>query len=324
MTQYPLTKKEIEEAHERIFPFINRTPVMQSGTLDSYAGCKLYFKCENFQKVGAFKARGAVNAVFSLSKEERQKGVSTHSSGNHAQALAYAAGLSGIPAWIVMPETAPQVKKDAVKGYGGKIIECAPTLEARESTLDKVVAETGAHVVHPYNDPRIIAGQATAAVELMEEVNDLDAIITPVGGGGLLSGTVLSAHYFSTGVRVYAGEPKGADDAFRSLEKGEIVPSVGPNTIADGLLTSLGGLNFDIIMQGVESIITVSDEEIIAAMRWLWERMKIIVEPSGAVPLAAVLRRKEIFEGKKVGVIISGGNVGLEDFFDGIKRKDSL
>ena len=315
MAEYPITRQDILESHQRIEKYIHRTPVHTSDTLNKFSGGELYFKCENFQKVGAFKARGAVNAVLSLSEEEREKGVATHSSGNHAQALAYAAGIMHVPAWIVMPSTAPGVKKNAVRDYGGKIIECKPTLADREETLRKVVEETGAAFVHPYDDPRVITGQSTAARELLAQVEALDAIVTPVGGGGLLSGTILAAHYFSPGTKIYAGEPLGADDAWQSLRAGKIIPSIRPTTIADGLLTSLGQLNYDIIRQGVEEIITVTEEQILEATRWLWERMKLVVEPSGAVPLAAVLKRQDLFRGQRVGIILSGGNVSLDTYF---------
>lgn len=283
-----------------------------SRQLNELTGAKIYFKCENMQKVGAFKMRGAANAVFALKPEERQKGVATHSSGNHAQALALAARLAGIKAYIVMPRTAPKVKVAAVEGYGAEIIFCEPNLQARESTLQEVVARTGATFVHPYNDERVIVGQATAAKELFEQVKSpLDIVLTPVGGGGLLSGTVLSARCFSPATKVWGGEPEGADDAYRSLKEGILIPQTGPNTLADGLLTSLGDKTFAIISKGVEQIITVTDEEIIEAMRFLWERMKLVVEPSGAVPLAAALKERVVLEGKQVGIIISGGNVDL-------------
>ena len=315
MTAITISRQNIEEAQRRIQPYINKTPVMSSSSLNAATGSDLYFKCENFQKVGAFKARGALNAILSLTNKDRNKGVATHSSGNHAQAVAYAAGLLGIPAYIVMPKNAPEVKKKAVKDYGGKIVECLPTLEARESTLREVINDTGAIAIHPYDDEVIITGQATAAKELFSQVANLDVVVTPVGGGGLLSGTILAAKYFSPATKVYAGEPEGANDAWKSLQEGKIIPSVAPNTIADGLLTSLGILNFEIIRPGVEDILTVSDKLILEAMRWLWERMKLVVEPSGAVPLAAVLKQPEIFQGKKTGIILSGGNVGLEGFF---------
>ncbi len=304
-------KSTIEQAHERISTFVHRTPVLTSKQLNELAGASLYFKCENFQKVGAFKFRGACNAVFSLSKDELKKGVVTHSSGNHAQALALAAKIKGIPAFIVMPENAPIVKINAVKGYGAEIIFCTPTLTARESTTEEVIERTGATFIHPYDDFRIIAGQATAAKELIEEIDNLEVLITPVGGGGLLAGSALSAKYFGRNIEVLAGEPNGADDAYKSLQAGEIIPSLHPDTIADGLLTSLGEKNFPIIREEVKKIICVSDDEIIAAMKLLWERMKIVVEPSGAVPFAAVLRNKEQLKDKSVGIILSGGNVDL-------------
>ena len=283
--------------------------------MDQIAGCSLYFKCENFQKVGAFKARGAVNATLSLKEEQRKHGIATHSSGNHAQAIAYAASILGIKAYIVMPENAPPIKIEAVKGYGADIVFCKPTLESRESELKKVVQETSAYFIHPYNDYSVIAGQATAAYELYQQKFNLDCLITPVGGGGLLSGSLLSTNYFSTETSVFAGEPIGADDAYRSLQKGEIVPSIKPDTIADGLLTSLGDKTFKIIKDNVKEIILVDDDQIIKAMQLLWERMKIIVEPSGAVPLAALLKEKDIFAGKNIGIIISGGNVDLKKRF---------
>lgn len=310
LSQKPV--ETIRQAHQRIKPYIHETPVLQSRQLNELFGAHVYFKCENFQKVGAFKMRGAANAVFSLKPEERQKGVATHSSGNHAQALALAARLAGMPAYIVMPKTAPKVKVAAVQGYGAEIIFCEPTLKARESMLQEVVARTGATFVHPYNDARVIAGQATAAKELFEQVDiPLDIVMAPVGGGGLLSGTVLAARCFSPATKVWAGEPEGADDAYQSLQEGKIVPQTAPNTIADGLLTSLGEQTFAIISRGVEQIITVSDKEIVAAMRFLWERMKLVVEPSAAVPLAAAMKEKEVLEGKHIGIIISGGNVDL-------------
>jgi threonine dehydratase len=275
-------------------------------------GAKLYFKCENFQKVGAFKFRGASNAVLSLSKEESSKGVATHSSGNHAAALALAASMQGIPAYIVMPENAPEIKKKAVAGYGGIITFCEPTLKAREETLDKLVKETGAIVIHPYNNFNVICGQGTACKEFLEEIKDLDIIVSPVGGGGLLSGTALSAKALKPGMKVYGAEPSNADDAFRSFHSQEIIPSVNPHTIADGLLTSLAPVTFEIISKNVDEILCVSEESIIAAMQMIWERMKIIIEPSSAVTLAAVMQNPEIFNGKKTGLILSGGNVDLK------------
>jgi threonine dehydratase len=307
-----ITRETIEQAHERIRPYIHRTPVMTSAGLNETAGCLLYFKCENFQKIGAFKARGAMNAVLSLTPDQRAKGIATHSSGNHAQAVARAAKLVGVPAYIVMPKTAPEIKKRGVRGYGGQIFECEPTVESRESMLADVIRKTGAAEVHPFNNYAVIAGQATAAKELIEEMNEkLDVILAPVGGGGLLSGTLLAVKYFSPETTVIAGEPAGSDDAWRSLQSGKI-ETAQSNTIADGLLTSLGDKTFPIIRDHVKEIITVTDAEIVAAMRLIWERMKIIVEPSCAVPFAAVLKAKEKFAGKKVGIILSGGNVDLE------------
>jgi len=305
----------IESAAFRIGKHINRTPILTCQTINLLAGATLYFKCENFQKVGAFKFRGATNAVMSLSKTDATNGVATHSSGNHAQALALAAATRNIPAYIVMPENAPSVKVNAVRGYGGKITFCKPTLEARESTLAKVVQETGATEIHPYNNYDVICGQATAAKELIEKIDGLDYIIAPVGGGGLLSGTALSAHYFSPKTTVLAAEPAGADDAFRSLAAGKIIPSVNPNTIADGLLTSLGTLTFPIIQHYVKEILLANELDIIEAMHLIWERMKIIVEPSAAVPLAAILKKNRenngFWNGKSIGIILSGGNIDL-------------
>ncbi|SHI01476.1 threonine dehydratase [Chryseolinea serpens] len=303
-------QQTIQQAHARITPYIHRTPVMTSAGIDEQAGCQLYFKCENFQKIGAFKARGAMNAVLSLSESARAKGVATHSSGNHAQAIARAAKIMGVKSYIVMPRTAPEVKKRGVRGFDGEIFECEPTLAARESTLADVIRKTGATEIHPFNNYDVIAGQATAAKELFEEAKDLDVIIAPVGGGGLLSGTALATKYFSPATQVFAAEPAGADDAFRSMQSGKIEPSQS-DSIADGLLTSLGDKTFPIIRELVKEVITVTDAEIVAAMRLIWERMKIVVEPSCAVPLAAVLKSKEKFKGKRVGIILSGGNVDL-------------
>jgi threonine dehydratase len=302
----------IRAAAERIRPYAHRTPVLTCSSLDAMAGAELFFKCENLQKVGAFKFRGAANTVFSLSEKEASAGVATHSSGNHAQALALAARLRGIPSHIVMPENSPKVKVAAVRGYGARIVFCAPTQKDREQTLERVVAETGATFIHPYNNPGIIAGQGTCALELLEQVSDLDLVMAPVGGGGLLSGTALSCHYLRPEVRVIAGEPKGADDAFRSLRDGRIYPSENPQTVADGLRTSLGTLTFPIIRRYVERIVTVEEESIVAAMRHVWERMKVLIEPSAAVPLAAILEGGVEAVGKRIGIILSGGNVDLD------------
>ncbi|HYG19949.1 MAG TPA: pyridoxal-phosphate dependent enzyme [Ohtaekwangia sp.] len=306
-----INRNTITEAHERIRPFIHRTPLMTSTWLEGQTGARLFFKCENFQKIGAFKARGATNAVQSLPLDERRNGVAAHSSGNHAQALALAAQVTGIPSFIVMPANAPQIKKNAVRGYGGQVFECEPTIQAREAMLEEVVRKTGATEIHPFNNEAVIAGQATAALELLEDAPALDIIIAPVGGGGLLSGTALAASYFFPATTVIAAEPEGADDACRSMQSGKIEPSQSAS-IADGLLTSLSERTFAIIREHVKDIITVSDAEIVGAMRILWERMKIIVEPSGAVALAAVIKAKERFLGKSVGIILTGGNVDLK------------
>lgn len=305
------TLQDIQQAAERIKPFVHRTPVLTCESLDQRVGASVYLKCENLQKVGAFKFRGACNAVFSLSKEEAARGVCTHSSGNHAQALALAAKMRGIPAFIVMPNNAPQVKKDAVAGYGGQISFCEPTLEARENILEGIRLNTGANFVHPYNNECVIAGQGTAALELLEDAPDLDVIMTPVGGGGLLSGTAIAAAESKKGIRVIAGEPEQADDAYRSMREGKIMPSLHPRTIADGLLTSLGTLTFPIIRERVEQIVTVGEVGIIDSMRFIWERAKIVIEPSAAVAVGVLWERKIDLSGLKVGVILSGGNVDL-------------
>jgi threonine dehydratase len=306
------TLDDILAAAKRIRPYAHRTPVLTNVSLNEKVGAHVYLKCENLQKVGAFKFRGACNAVFSLADQEAVRGVCTHSSGNHAQALALAARMRGIPSYIVMPDNAPAVKKAAVAGYGGQITFCEPTLEARETTLAGIVAETGAAVVHPYNDERIIAGQGTAALELLEDLPDLDMIITPVGGGGLLSGTSVAATGIKPGIRVIAGEPEMADDAYRSHQAGKILPSVKPTTIADGLLTSLGTITFPIIQKNVEQIVTVSEKGIIDSMKFIWERAKIIIEPSAAVAISVLWEKNMDLSGLKIGVILSGGNVDLE------------
>ncbi|TVR68649.1 MAG: pyridoxal-phosphate dependent enzyme, partial [Marinilabiliales bacterium] len=303
--------QDVLDAHERIAGWVHRTPVLTSRAIDRIAGCELLFKCENFQKVGAFKFRGATNAVFSLDPASAGKGVATHSSGNHAAALALAASNRGINAHIVMPVSAPDIKKKAVSGYGAEITWCEPTLEARESTLEKVVSSSGATFIHPYNNFEVISGQATAAKELIEETGPPDIIIVPVGGGGLLSGTAITAKSMSSRTRVLAAEPEKADDAYRSFRTGVLQPALPPATVADGLLTSLGPLTFRIVREYVDDIICVSEQGIVDAMRLVWERMKIIIEPSSAVPLAAVLNNRDLFAGTRTGIILTGGNADL-------------
>lgn len=305
------TFNDVILAHEIVKDYAHRTPVMTSISINEILGAELFFKCENFQKVGAFKFRGACNAVFSLSEKDAQKGVATHSSGNHAAALALAARMRGVKAHIVMPENSPEIKKKAVAGYGAGITFCEPTLVARESTLAKVVEETSATVVHPYDNFHVIAGQGTAAKELIEDKDQFDIIMAPVGGGGLLSGTALATKELLPSCKVIAAEPAGADDAFRSFHSKKWVPSNNPKTIADGLLTSVGERNFAIILDKVDDVVTVSEEAIVEAMRMIWERMKIIIEPSSAVPLAAILEKKVDVQNKKVGIILSGGNLDL-------------
>ena len=307
-----VTREDLLEAQKNVTQFVHRTPVLTSSGLDAMFGCSLYFKCENFQKTGSFKMRGACNGVALLLAEGAVSRVATHSSGNFAAALALAAATRNIPATIVMPRSAPLVKKKAVVGYGADIVECEPTLQAREETLAEVVKNTGATFLHPYDDPRIIAGQATCAMELIEDKEGLDWIVAPVGGGGLVSGTALAAHYFSPGTRVKAAEPAGADDAYRSLEAGRILPSERPNTIADGLLTSLGRHTFPIIARYVDQVVLVDDADIMYCLRTILQRLKIVVEPSAAVALAAIGKAKEHFNGARVGVILSGGNVDLD------------
>lgn len=302
---------DVIKAHDLIRGYIHRTPVMSSKSINAIFNAEIFFKCENFQKAGAFKFRGATNAIMSLPDEEAKRGVGTHSSGNHAAALCLAARMRNIPAHIVMPRTAPKIKIKAVEGYGGKITFCEPTLEARESTMEKVLEQTGAAFIPSYNHFKIIAGQGTAAKELLEDTGSLDIVMAPVGGGGLLSGTAISVKAITPETKVIAVEPANADDAYRSFYSGKIIPSVNPDTIADGLLTSLGTLTFAIILGKVDDIVTVKESSIIEAMRMIWERMKIVVEPSGAVPLAALVEKKIDFPGKRIGIILSGGNVDL-------------
>ncbi len=305
------TFADIVSAHKKILPYIHRTPVHTSNSLNQIAGCNLYFKCENFQKVGAFKARGALNAVLSFPKNELTNGIATHSSGNHAQAIAYAGKIVGTKATIIMPSNASAPKVSAVRSFGADIIFCEPNQKSREEALKTFVEKTNAKFIHPYDNFFVIAGQGTASKELLEDFPNLDFILTPVGGGGLLSGTSITTKAISNKTKIIGVEPKGADDAFRSLSDNKIYPSIEPKTIADGLLTSLSEMTFTIIKKNVYQILTVSEESIVEAMKLIFERMKIVVEPSGAVPLAGILEFPNIFDGKNVGIILSGGNVDL-------------
>jgi len=308
-----VTLQEIICSHHRIENFIHRTPVLNSQSLDQLTGTKLYFKCENFQKAGAFKFRGATNAVQQLSKEELGQGVATASSGNHGAAVAMAVTKEGGKVTVVMPDNSSPIKVENVKRNGGSIIYCKPRQESRERVLHDFVAETGSVIIHPYNDKHIIAGQGTAALELLEDQSDLDVIITPLSGGGLLSGTLCAAKNIKPDIKVYGAEPKEADDAYRSLKAGKRLENETTHTICDGLRAQIGEINFPIIKDMVDDIITLKEVEIIDAMRMIWERMKIIVEPSSAIVLAAVVKNTEIFKNKKIGLILSGGNVDLDD-----------
>ena len=308
----PLDLAAIRIAHDRIRPHIHRTPVLTSARLDAASGSSLFFKCENFQKVGAFKARGATNAVFALDDETAKRGVATHSSGNHAAALSRAANLRGIAAHIVMPSNSPKVKVRAVEGYGGRIVFCEPNQRAREEACARVIAETGATLIHPFENEEVMAGQGTIAIELLEDVPDLDLFLCPVGGGGVLCGTAIAAKSLRPEIRVIAVEPAGADDAAQSFRQHRLIYQEQKNTIADGLRTNLGAPNFELIQRYVDDIVTVSDEAIVAAMRGIWETMKIVVEPSGAVPYAAVLGERVDLRGKRVGLVLTGGNVDLD------------
>jgi threonine dehydratase len=303
---------DILEARNRIAPHVRRTPVLTSAALDRMIGARLHFKCENLQHVGAFKARGATNAVMALPEDVARRGVVTHSSGNHGAALAFAASLRGIPAWIVMPENAPAAKQANVRAHGGQIRFCAPTLAARETTCAQVQAETGATLVHPFDDNHVIAGQGTAALELVEQVHSLDAVMTPCGGGGLLSGTAIAVRGARPHVEVYGAEPRGADDAYRSLAAGHVIPQHDPRTIADGLRTSLSERTFEALSKYVTALATASEESIVAAMRLSWETLRIIVEPSSAVPLACLMERTLELPGREIGIVITGGNVDLD------------
>ena len=303
---------EVLIAHERIKRHVHLTPVLTSRFIDKEVGANLFFKCENLQKAGAFKARGASNAVFSLTSGQASKGVATHSSGNHGTCLSYAAARRGIPCTVVMPRTAPQAKKDAVRGYGGKVVECEPSTSSREQVFAEVVAESSAEFVHPYNDARVIAGQGTCSKELIEQVDGLQAVIAPIGGGGMVSGTCLTLSNLAPDIKIIAAEPEQADDAYRSLKAGEIIAHDPPNTVADGLKVPLKELTWHFVQRHVEDILPVSEQEIVDAMKLIWQRMKLIVEPSSAVTLAAILKNKERFSGQRVGVILTGGNVDLE------------
>lgn len=311
-TGQDLTIEDVRTAHERIKPYIHNTPVLTSTYLDGLSGAELFFKCENFQKAGAFKVRGASNAVFGLTDEQAKNGVATHSSGNHALSLSYAAGRRGIPCHVVMPRTAPQAKKDAVKGYGGIITECEPSTTSREAVFAEVQAATGAEFVHPYNDARVIAGQGTCSLELIEEIKDLDCIVAPIGGGGMISGTCLTVSNLAQHIKIYAAEPDQADDAARSFRAGHIIADDAPVTVADGLKVPLKENTWHFVSQFVEDVLTASEQEIIDAMKLTWQRMKIVMEPSCAVPLAVILKNPDIFAGKRVGVIVTGGNVDLD------------
>lgn len=305
------TYDDVQAAHERIAPHIHRTPILTSRYFDDLTGASLFFKCENFQKAGAFKARGASNAVFGLDEQTAQRGVATHSSGNHALSLSYAAGRRGIPVTVVMPRTAPEAKKAAVRGYGGRIVECEPSTSSREAVFAEVVAESGAEFVHPYNDPRVIAGQGTCSKEMVEELGELDAIIAPIGGGGMVSGCCLTLSNIAPKTKIYAAEPKNADDAFRSFRAGHIIADDAPETVADGLKVPLKDITWHFVSNHVEDVLLATEDEIIDAMQLIWQRMKIVMEPSSAVPLATILKNSELFAGKRVGVIITGGNVDL-------------
>jgi len=307
-----VTIKNIEDAAKRIYPYIKRTPVLTCSTLNRITQATLFFKCENFQKAGAFKFRGACNAVFSLSDSEARRGVATHSSGNHAQALALAAKTRGIKAYIVMPSNSAQVKKQAVADYGAAITFCEPGLAAREAALNKVIEETGAVLIHPYDNEQVISGQGTAALEFLDECHDIDIMIAPIGGGGLIAGTAIAVKALSPTTQVIGAEPERVNDAYLSFKKGERVPAPNQHTICDGLLTSVGKITFPIILEKVNDIYTASEQTILNALRYIWERMKIVVEPSAAVTLAIILANPDVFKGKRIGLILSGGNVDIK------------
>jgi len=303
---------DAQAARARIADHVHVTPVMTSRFINELVGAELFFKCENLQKAGAFKARGASNAVFGLTEAQAARGVATHSSGNHGTCLAYAAGRRGIACTVVMPHTAPQAKKDAVRGYGGRVVECAPSTSSREAVFAEVLAETGAEFVHPYNDPRVIAGQATCSMELIAQVPGLEAVVAPIGGGGMVSGTCLALSHLAPEVQIYAAEPKQADDAARSFRAGHIIADDAPETVADGLKVPLKELTWHFVQAHVTDILTAEEDEIIDAMKLIWKRMKLVTEPSSAVPLAVILKNRAVFAGKRVGVIVTGGNVDLD------------
>lgn len=309
---YIPTYDDVCTAHERVARWIHRTPVLTSTTFDQMTRASLHFKCENFQKAGAFKVRGATNAVFSLDEKQAERGVATHSSGNHALSLSRAAQCRNVPCSVVMPHTAPQAKLDAVRDYGGRVTTCEPSLADRERTLEAIIAESGADFVHPYNDHRVIAGQGTCGRELLEQAGPLDALVAPIGGGGMISGSSLTGANVSPDTRIYAAEPDQADDAYRSFYAGEIIEDDAPDTIADGLRVSLRPLTWHFVSNYVSDILLASEQEIIDAMRLVWQRMKIVMEPSSAVAVAAVLKNRDLFAGKRVGVIVTGGNVDLD------------
>jgi threonine dehydratase len=306
------TYADVEAAHERIRPYIHRTPILTSSYLNALTGAELLFKCENFQKAGAFKVRGACNAVFGLSEEKAKRGVATHSSGNHALSLSYAAGRRGIPCHVVMPRTAPKAKKDAVRGYGGIITECEPSTSSREEVFARVQSETGAEFVHPYNDERVIAGQGTCSKEMIEDLGALDAVVAPIGGGGMVSGSCLTLSTIAPRTEIFAAEPEAADDAYQSFKSGAIVAYDAPSTVADGLKVPLKDRTWHFVSRHVTDVLLASEEEIVDAMKLTWQRMKIVIEPSCAVPLAVILKNPDVFAGKRVGVIITGGNVDLD------------
>lgn len=306
------TYDDVLAAHERIQPHIHRTPVLTSSYFNARTGAELFFKCENYQKAGVFKVRGASNAVFGLDDEQAEKGVATHSSGNHGLSLSYAAGRRGIKATVVMPRTSPEAKKEAVRGYGGTVVECEPSTTSREAVFAEVVAETGADFIHPYNDPRVIAGQATCSKEMIEDLGALDAIVAPIGGGGMISGSCLTLSNISPDTEIYAAEPKNADDAWRSFKAGHIIADDAPDTVADGLKVPLKDLTWHFVSNHVTDILTATEGEIVEAMYLTWQRMKIVMEPSSAVPLAVILKNPDVFAGKRIGVIITGGNVDLK------------